>query len=138
MFQEIGLKVGALFSYCGGPLFICDLLKPRIGTAPAFWITFLPVGLTVLGALFMDDWSSRWLYGVVRAGRLALFIVLGMHTYAVWCFALGVRTPDQVLHYIGLAVGALWTVYYMRKSRHWERLTAAAEAHDPTSPKPIE
>jgi len=136
--KELAVKLAALFSYCGGPLYVADLLKPRIGTESAFLITFLPVGIMVLGAFFMDDAGSRWLHPVVRAGRLALYVVLAMNMYAIWCFALGVRTPDQVLHYIGLAVGAAWAVYYLRESRRWARKTDALNAPDPTTPKPIE
>jgi len=132
------LKIGSLFSFCGGPLFICDLLKPRIGTLPAFLITFLPVGLMVVAALFMDDVHSRWLFPLVRAGRLGVFVVLGMHVYAIACFAGGVRVPDQVLHYIGIAIGLVWTAYFLRASRRWARRIEAAHAPDPSSPKPIE
>ncbi len=31
------LKIAAIFSYCGGPLFIADLLKPRWGAGLAYW-----------------------------------------------------------------------------------------------------
>ncbi len=136
--KEAAVKIAALFSYCGGPLYVADLLKPRIGTGPAFLITSLPVGLMVLGAFFMDDTMSPWLFPVVRAGRMGLYIVLGMHIYAVWCFASGVRVPDQVLHYIGLGVGAVWTAYYVRASRRWARQTDASHDDDPSSPRPIE
>src|SRR5262245_57009707 len=117
--REIVLKVAALFSYCGGPLFIIDLLKPRpdVGT---FVISFLPVGLMVVGALCLhDDTHSRWSHAAVWVGRQSLYVVLGMHAYAVWRFAHGVRVPDQSLHYLGIAVGVAWSVAYLRASRRW-------------------
>jgi hypothetical protein len=47
LFQQSMIRVGALFSYCGGPLIVCDMLKPRLGTFLAF------------------DYSARqWLNGV--------------------------------------------------------------------------
>ena len=136
--KEGALKIAALFSYCGGPLFIADLLKPRIGTAGAFVITFLPVLLMVMGALFMDDdIRSRWAFAAVRAGRVGLYIVAGMHVYALWCFAHGVRKPDQTLYYLGIVVGVAWSIYYLRAARRGVRPTDAS-SFDPSSPKPIE
>ena len=59
--REAVLKIAALFSYCGGPLFIADVLKPRLKLGLAFLITFLPVGLMVLGAPCLDgDTRNRW------------------------------------------------------------------------------
>src|SRR5262245_24331262 len=76
------LRIAALFSYCGGPLFIADALKPRLGTLPPFLITFLPVGVMVLGAFFLhDDTSDRLSFRIVSAGRVALYVVLAMHIY---------------------------------------------------------
>ena len=132
------VKLASLYSYYGGPLYVADLLKPSIGMGPAFLITFLPVGLMALSAFFMDDVSSRWLHPVVRAGRSMVFIVLGMHLYAAWAFAHGVRLPSLGLHYFGIVVGLVWTAYYLYASRRWARRTDASNAPDPTTPKPIE
>jgi hypothetical protein len=138
MIREVLLRIAALFSYCGGPLFIADLLKPRMSAGMAFLITFPPVLLMVLGALLMDDdLRSRWASTAVRAGRLGLYIVLGTHAYALWCFVRGVRMPDQVLHYLGIGIGVVWSIYYLRAARRWVRLTDSS-SFDSSSPKPIE
>ena len=138
--REALLKISALFSYCGGPLFIADLLKPRLGVYLPFVITFLPVGLMVLGALCLDfETRDRWSLAAVRAGRRSLYIVLGMHFYALWCFACGTRVPDQSLHYLGIAVGLAWSFAYLRAAR---RSAAApgdpSRAGDRLSNEPIE
>lgn len=138
--KDAVLKLAALFSYCGGPLFIADLLKPRMDVLAAFLVTFLPVGLMVVGALLLDDDPrSRWAFAVVWAGRQSLFIVLGMHLLALWYFVQGVRVPDQALHYIGIAIGLGWSVYYLRASRRWARPGGGSPgASDPASTEPIE
>jgi len=138
--REAVLRIAALFSYCGGPLFIADLLKPRFGVVPVFLITFLPVGLMVVGALCLDfETRDRWSLAAVRAGRKSLYIVLGTHFYALWCFAGGMRVPDQSLHYLGIGVGVLWSIAYLRAAR---RSAAApgdpARARDRLSNEPIE
>jgi hypothetical protein len=114
------LKIAALFSSCGGPLFVFGLLKPRLGVGPAFFIIYLPVALMLIGALCLEDAPSRWPLAAVRAGRQALYVVLGMHLYALWCFANGVRVSEQYLYYFGIAVGAVWSIAYLREARRWE------------------
>ena len=97
--RDAVLRIAALFSYCGGPLFISGVLKPLIKVGSAFWITLLPVGFMVLGALCLhEDARNRWSFAAVWVGRQGLYIVLGMQVYAVWCVVDGVRVPDQSLH----------------------------------------
>jgi hypothetical protein len=137
--KEGALKVAALFSYCGGPLFIAGILKPHMRLGPAFLITFLPVACMVVGALCLAETRNRWTFAAVCAGRQGLYIVLGMHVYALWCFLDGVRVPDQALHYIGLAVGAAWSTFYLRASRRWLQSTGgSSRAGDPDSTESIE
>ena len=140
MIKEITLKLAALFSYCGGPLFIADVLKPHLPAGLPFLITFAPVGLMVIGALSLDDAThGRWSRGAVWAGRQGLYVVLVAHVCALWCFAEGVRVPDQGLHYFGIAVGAVWSVAYWRASRRWlQAARPASGAVDPGSSEPIE
>ena len=117
MMKDVVLRIAALFSYCGGPLFIADLVKPRFGTGMVFCITFLPVGLMVLGALCLDETHNRWASMAITAGRMSVYIVFAMHLYAVWRFVDGVRVPDQRLHYIGIAIGVAWSAGYLRAAR---------------------
>jgi len=58
-FAQSGLiKIGALISYCGGPLILSDSLKPRIGTPLAFGATFAPIALLLFGIMALAD--SAW------------------------------------------------------------------------------
>lgn len=139
--REALLRIAVLFSYCGGPLFISDVLKRRLGPGVVpFLITFLPVGVMVYGAFWLrEDIGDRWARAFVWAGRQALYVVLGMHAYAVWCFAQGVRKPDQALHYIGIAAGVVWSVAYLHEARRWAASPDAADhAVGRSSSDPIE
>ena len=90
------LKIAALFSFCGGPLLVSERLKPHFGSQIAFLVTFVPVGLMLFGALFLeDDIGDRVARVAVWSGRQALYVVVAMHAYAVWCFAHGLRVPEQ-------------------------------------------
>jgi tellurite resistance protein TehA-like permease len=65
------------------------VLKPRLSAGLAVLITFLPVGFMLVGAFFLfDDTRDRWSFALVWAGRQGLYIVLGMHVYALWCFVI--------------------------------------------------
>lgn len=138
--REALVRIAALFSYCGGPLFIADFLKPRLSGGLAFLITFLPVGFMVLGAFFLDDGTrDRWSLAAVWAGRQGLYLALGMHVYAAWCFVDGVRVPDQSLHYLGIAVGVTWSVAYLRAAhRRGASSRGPSHAGDRASTEPIE
>lgn len=140
MIKEGALKITALFSYCGGPLFIAELLKPRFDKVVVFLITFFPVGLMVLGALLMeDDTASRWSAAFVRAGRWGLYVVLGMHAYALACFINGTRISEQGLYYFGIAAGVGWSIAYLRAARRWvSSPEESTHPEDHTSAGPIE
>jgi hypothetical protein len=118
--REIAFKLAALFSFCGGPLYVSDLLKPQLGSLPAFLITFVPVGLMLMGSFFLDDVRSRLSMVFVQGGRLGLYLALGMHLYALWRFAQGARVAEIWLYYFGIAVGALWSFFYLRAAHRWE------------------
>ena len=135
--RELLLKLAALFSYCGGPLFVGGLLRRHIDPMAGFLITFLPVALMIVGAFFLDgDTEDRLASSFVRAGRLGCYVTLAMHVYGLGCFANGTRVPDQSLNYFGIAVGLAWTVFYLRAARRWAM--ASDRSGDPTSSRPIE
>jgi hypothetical protein len=114
------VKIAALFSYCGGPLLVSDLLKPRFGTQVAFPVTIAPVLLMVLGALFLDDdVEDRLARAAVWWGRQGLYVALAMHVYAIWRFALGLHVSEQWLYYAGIIVGLIWSTVYLRAGRRW-------------------
>jgi len=140
MIKEGVLKITALFSYCGGPLFIAELLKPRFDKVMVFLVTFFPVLLMILGALLMDDdTASRWSAAFVRAGRWGLYVVLIMHAYALACFINGMRVSEQGLYYFGITVGVGWSIAYLRAARRWVSSPEnPAQPGDHTSAGPIE
>lgn len=135
--RELLLKLAALFSYCGGPLFVGGVLRRHMDPMAGFLITFLPVALMVVGAFFLDDdTEDRLASSFVRAGRLGCYVTLAMHVYALGRFANGTRVPDQGLNYFGIAVGLVWSVFYLRAARRWA--SASDRTDDRTSSRPIE
>ena len=138
--KEAVLRIAALLSYCGGPLYVADALSPGPGVRPmVFILTFLPVGLMVLGAFCLDDDPrSRWSAAAVWAGRQGLYVALGMHVYALWRFWNGARSADQVLHYVGIAIGVAWSVVYLQAAHRWESSRRSVLTGGPQSTAPIE
>ena len=114
------LKIAALFSYCGGPLLVSGLLKPRLGTQGAFLVTIAPVLVMFFGAFFLeDDVDDRIARAAVWSGRQGLYLLLAMDAYAVWSFAHGLRLSEPWLYYTGIVVGLIGSVLYLRAGRRW-------------------
>jgi hypothetical protein len=133
------LKIAALFSYCGGPLFVAEILKPRLGKVPAFLVTFLPLAFMLMGSFFLEDLPDRLMRAAVRAGLLGMYLALAMHAYTLWRLLEGVRTAEPWLHWFGMAVGAVWSVVYLRASgRFLSPPDDASPAGDRPGASPIE
>jgi hypothetical protein len=114
------LKLAALGSYCGGPLLLCDRLKPHLGTLLAFLVTFIPVGFMLFASFFLeDDLKDRMARFIVMLGRQALYLVLAMHAYALWCFLNGFHAAEPYLYYAGIGIGIAWSIFYLRAARQW-------------------
>ena len=136
--KELALKLAALFSFCGGPLFVSDLLKPRVGTPAAFWITFAPVGLMLVGAMHLGYLpGDRWAAAAVSLGRQGVYVVLGMHAYTLARFASGTRVAEPWLYLLGIGVGVIWSLAYLRAARQLEAKHLAMQ-QDRSSAEPIE
>lgn len=118
-FAQSGIvKIGALISYCGGPLILSDSLKPRIGVPLAFGVTFAPIALLLFGIMALAD--SPWTgpraeradpeapsHGIlmVRLGVVGAVLTLLMHGYGAWTLATTTARADSGLNLVGLVVG---------------------------------
>src|SRR5678815_2222687 len=79
------LGIVAFLTFLGGPFFVADPLKPRIGSWPAILITCIPLGLMLFAAYSMvesrvRDRPSR---AILWAGIFGMFLTLGEHLYAL-------------------------------------------------------
>jgi hypothetical protein len=132
-------KVAALFSFCGGPLLISNLLKPRYGTQVAFLVTMIPVVVMLFGALFLeDDVEDRTARAAVWWGRQGLYVALAMHAYAIWRFAGGLHVSEPWIYYAGIVVGLIWSGVYLRAGRRWVSRNRNAGKHPGRDGSPIE
>jgi hypothetical protein len=134
------LKIAAIFSSCGGPLFVFERLKPRLGTQGAFLLAEGPAIIMFFGAFWLDDdLGDRFARFVVKCGRRALYLAALMHAYAVWCFASGLRVSEQYLYYTGIVAGLIWSAFYLRASQRWfARSGGSAEEAMESPDEPIE
>jgi cell division protein FtsW (lipid II flippase) len=152
LFQQVLIKLGALFSYCGGPLIVCEMLKPRLGMFLAFAVPFVPILLMIFGAesLFdpspqrqgvapgrlryesdSDDWL-RWEILSVRLGLIGALLTLMMHAYGAWSLATTPPRPDHGLYVFGIVVGIPLAGVYAHAARRW--LNRAGSPQDSFSP----
>ncbi|MBT3218041.1 MAG: hypothetical protein HN348_03040 [Proteobacteria bacterium] len=104
--QILIIRLASLLSFIGGPLYLCDLLKPYLGELPAFVIAFSPVGFMALGALSLGDNDRDWLSslavlgGLGGAGALTIENIL-----TIGYFMTGAAHPNQWMISFGIAVG---------------------------------
>ena len=152
VFQRTLIKLGALFSYCGGPLILCDTLKPSLGKFMAFAVTFLPILPMIFGAesLFdpipprrvgsrngsiLED-GTGWGVRVVQLGLVGALVLLVMHGYGAWILATTLPRPDQGLYMFGLAVGIPMAGVYAYAAQKWlSRVRAPQDMFAPIEPK---
>jgi hypothetical protein len=112
------LKLGALFSFCGGPLVLADSLKTQMDKDAAIAIAFLPTVGLIFGVYSL--WSplpDRWDNAMVILGALAAVALLGMNVFAVLELINDPERADAGLIRLGIAVGVVFVAWYAYASR---------------------
>lgn len=116
------LKLGALLSFCGGPLRLTDALKPELGKDPAFAIAFAPVVLVLLGTFALAEDEPGWLTrSLQHLGALAALTVAALGLWAWLGVAQGPPRPDDALVLLGSAASLtlcglyLWSWWRQRE-----------------------
>src|SRR5262245_52771574 len=107
------IKIAGLWSFCGGPMMVFDRIKGRLGSTEAFVITFLPVGLMVLGAFHLTALpGDRWARRAVEVGLVGMYVMVAMQLYGMWLTLGGLRNLDLPLYWTGIAIGLVSAVFY--------------------------
>ena len=111
------LSLLGLLSFCGGPLYLTDLLKPELGQALAFAAAFSPLGVMLLGALAFSDRPSPGTRVVIGVGAVC---AVGLAALALVALA-AARTglPDGGLIAFGSLVGLVFSGGYLWSCRAW-------------------
>src|SRR2546428_76277 len=109
-----------LISFCGGPLFVADLLKAgfwdagfSVGIAP--WTIALLSAFTFMELLPIGIEGRRSRLGscAVLAGLASVMIIGLMNAFASWRLAMGEVHPNQSLIVTGIIVGMALSVGYI-------------------------
>lgn len=111
---HLAVKLLALLSFVGGPLFWTDVLKTRWGQVPAFIACFAPVGLLGLCALVVLDEDEPTPVNRLFAwsGILAGAMILGADFAAEVMLWTGAHHPNRYMIHAGNATGLLVVVLY--------------------------
>jgi hypothetical protein len=121
VWQTIAIKLIALIAFCGGPLFVADLLKPVLGQNQAFLAAFAPLGTAIICAFSLwEDHPWSWGKPAVAVGLLGATLVAAMSVFALCRLAGDQDRPDRGLMLLGSVVGLLATAAYARLA--WRRL----------------
>jgi MFS family permease len=123
-------------SFCGGPLFVADLLKPGFGVA-GFLAAIAPLMIALLGAFsFMEldpigigpQMRSRLGSRAVLAGLAGLMITGLMNAFAFWRLAMSEAHPDRSLIMTGIVAGTVLSVGYVYLAWRYLRMPRAPKA----------
>jgi hypothetical protein len=102
------VKLLALFSGLGGPLYLFDLLDPGRWRVPVFACLFAPVGLMVVGVLaVLEDEPSRLSRAVARGGLVGVALLTAMNGFTLWRLLGGAAHPDRGLILFGIVIGTV-------------------------------
>ena len=107
----LAIKLTILFSFCGGPLFIADLLKLTLGEVGAFAAAMAPVAIAGFCAFSLWD-HDPWTKVAILAGLLAIAALALMNVLTIWQLATGPGHPNRDLIIVGIATGTAGSVAY--------------------------
>ena len=120
-----------VLSFCGGPQFVADLLKPNLGQV-GVWAAFAPLMIAGVGAFSFLDLSpvpadlvmerSRWHSFTVRAGVASMLLLILMNSFTLWHLAVVADHPNPSLIVAGSIVGMLLAAVYVRLALRYRRL----------------
>ncbi len=107
------IKVLALGSFVGGPLWLADTLKPRLGQDVAFAITFAPLAVLILASLSIaGDRPTPVTRLLAFAGVGGAAALLVMDAMAAHFLLRGGSHSEPTLIWIGNAIGAVTALLY--------------------------
>jgi hypothetical protein len=118
----LALKIGALLSFCGGPLYVTDLLKPMLGNPGAFVAGFSPVALMVFGVFsLVEDKPSALSRVVASAGGVASLVVMVESVVAAVRVMGGEERADAGLILVGCVVSIAGALGYFWLLGRWRQ-----------------
>jgi len=108
------IKIAGLLSFCGGPLFVADMLKPVLGDAGAFAVGFAPVAIAVACSFSLwEDHPWSWGKWGAVAGSISMAAISAMNVFAISRFMVTPPAPDRGLMILGIAVGSASALVYL-------------------------
>lgn len=107
------IRLLALLSAVGGPLYLYDLLAIGPRDIRIFAFCFAPIALMILGSLsFGDPPSDRLARFFVRLGLFGAIALALMNGFTIYSLINGESHPNQVLIIVGIGVGAFTVILY--------------------------
>ncbi|MEC7986128.1 MAG: hypothetical protein VX278_13270 [Myxococcota bacterium] len=109
-FRFLVLKLAALFSFCGGPLYWMELFEK---SGVVFAIGFAPIALMILGILsLVEDSPSPLRTRIVFLGLLGAITLFLESVLALSMLAVNLQGEDVSLTVIGCCTGIAASVFY--------------------------
>jgi hypothetical protein len=115
---HLAIKLGALGSFIGGPLYVFDHWKGSLGNPLAFALAFPPVGALALAALVLweDDAHSRWTQASAWLGVTAVVALTSLNGFVGTRLLQGAHHPNAGMIGFGIAVGTVTSAVFLSRA----------------------
>lgn len=110
--KTLFVKIAALGSAVGGPMFVFDRFRTNLGALPAFLACFVPIGLQMLALLALEDETTdKWARTAMCGGIAGSVVLFAENEYAAWQIYSGVRHPNHGMIIAGIVIGTIMSGY---------------------------
>jgi hypothetical protein len=107
------LRIGALLTFCGGPLYFADVLKPQLADPWGLLVAFAPVAVLAFVTLTLLEEPSDRSVPLLWVGALAAATILVMSVAAAAAILGGESRADAGLILFGCVVSTATAGVYV-------------------------
>ena len=107
------IKLSAIASYIGGPLWFTDVLKSMLDDVSAFIISFTPIGLLIFGQLALLDDERSLTCDIGAFAALLLIAINGVALCDLYLGFIGQKYPHSGLMILGSGLGLMTSLVYL-------------------------
>ena len=107
------IKLTSLAAFVGGPLYCCDLLKPRLGDPLNFIVCFAPLALMLLATFaVLENQPTTANRAIAGAGLFGALGLVGMDAFTAIQLLSGVHHPNEQMIEFGIVAGVAAALAY--------------------------
>ena len=133
-FATLVVKLTSLAAFVGGPLYCCDLLKPKIGDPANFAVCFAPLAIMLLATFaVLEEPPTRVHRIIAGVGILGALGLVGMDAFAAISLLGGATHPNAQMIEFGIVAGVAASAAYCVLALRFMGVGAGAGSGSPAA-----